>query len=267
MKRRTMIITAIILTIAGASGIYGVPPYMWYSTHSIENYYGNGCEAILDLATSHEDANGFHNAIVAKGINNSWRRYNRRDAECTASRWSGTSAENNGVDFLFYSGHGCGTGPYLGCTPTYAITNWSDIRFGGNGFLKWVQAAACEWFVPAALDQCNSGRNEYERWGNCFTGVHTIQGHRAITYDYVQSDSMSREFWDRWVSQNNTISYAWSRAQIHWVYEVGGNRGLQPATAAPNNTYANELWSNAGDAPAPYGMGWLSWTTVGTPEY
>lgn len=267
MKPFRIIITTIILTAIGGIAVYAVPPYMWYATHSIEYYYGNGCSPLLNLDTSHDDADGFHNAIVAKGISNSWRRYNRRDAECTATRWSGTSAENNSVDFLFYSGHGCGTGPYLGCSSAYTITNWSDIRFGGTGYLKWVQATACGWFVPEALDQCNSGRDEYERWGNCFNGVHTVQGHRAVTYEYVQSDSMSREFWDRWVSQNNTIYYAWRQAQIHWVYEVGGNPGLQPATAAHSSSYAYELWSNAGDTPAPNGMGWLGWTTVGTPEY
>ncbi|MBN1309625.1 MAG: hypothetical protein JXA18_17020 [Chitinispirillaceae bacterium] len=267
MKSSTPTIALVILAITGAASVYGVPPYLWYATHSIEYYYGNGCSVYLNLDSPHDEADGFHNAVVAKGIGNSWRRYNRRDTECTAARWTGTSAETNGVDFLFYAGHGCGTGPYLGCNSTYEITNWSDIRFGGNGYLKWVQAAACEWFVAEALDQCDSERDEYERWEDCFAGVHTVQGHRAVTYEYVQPDSMSREFWDRWVSQNNTIYYAWRQAQVHWVYEVGGNPGLQPATAAYNDTYAYELWSNADDDLAPSGMGWLGWATVGTPEY
>ena len=60
---------------------------------------------------------------------------------------------------------------------------------------------------------------------------------------------------------------AWREAQAHWVYEEAGNPGLQPATAAPNQNYAYELWADAGNAPAPSGIGYLGWATFGTPEY
>ena len=267
MKIQAIFILALF---AGASVVFdaeAVPSYMWYATYSINYYYGNGCSYYLNLGGSHAEADGFHNAVTAKGLANSWYRYNRRDDACTAARWTGASAEINGVDFLFYSGHGCGTGPYLGCTPVYTVTNWSDIRFGGNGFLRWVQGAACEWFVAGDADPCGSGLTEYERWNASFAGVHTVQGHRAVTYDYTDGDEMSGEFWNRWVSWNNTIYAAWREAQIHWVYEEGGHPGLQPATAAHDSNYANELWTNATNNPAPSGYGWLGWTTVGTPEY
>lgn len=245
---------------------HAVPPYMWYATHSIEYYYGNGCQN-LNLGGCHEEALGFSCAIQAWGLSNTWYRYNRRDAECTAARWTGASAEVNYVDFLFYSGHGCGTGPYLGCDPEYEITNWTDIRFGGNGYLKWVQGAACSWFVAAVADDCHSGKTPFQRWGNCFAGVHTVQGHRANTYDYVDWLQMSSEFWGRWVNTGDVISMAWRDAQARWVYEEEGNPGLQPATAASDMTYALELWEDATDTPAPSGIGYLGWSTFGTPEY
>ena len=37
------------------------------------------------------------------------------------------------------------------CDQAYQITNYSDIRFGGNGYLKWVQAAACSWFIADSM--------------------------------------------------------------------------------------------------------------------
>jgi hypothetical protein len=259
-----MLVALLVLTGTGAA--FGVPPYLWYATHSINYYYGNGCDPRLYLSGSHGEADGFHNAIVAKGIANSWRRYNRRDAECTAARWTGTSAEINEVDFLFYSGLGCGSGPYLGCDAAYLITNWSDMRLGGNGYLKWVQGSACGWFIPHEMDDCSLGKDEFERWDDCFTGVHTVQGHRAATYDLIDGNAMSGEFWNRWVSWGYSIYDAWRDAQIIWVYEVG-NSGLQPATAAHDETYAYEYWEDATDNPAPSGMGWLGWTSVGTPEY
>jgi hypothetical protein len=262
MQKIGIIGVAVIVNIAQA-----VPPFMWYATHSVEYYYGNGCAYNLNLQRCHEEADGFNYAIQALSLPNAWYRYNRRDEECTAYRWTGVSAEVNMVDFLFFSGHGCGTGPYLGCDPAYEITNWTDIRFGGDGYLKWVQGTACTWFVAAAADDCESGMEPFERWGNCFVGVHTVQGHRADTYEYVNELQMSAEFWERWVTAGNTISMAWREAQSHWVYEEAGNRGLQPATAASNMNYAFELWADASDAPAPSGIGYLGWSTFGTPEY
>jgi hypothetical protein len=265
IRKRHVIICVLIVS---ALSTFATPSYLWYATHSIENYSGNGCNGLLsNLGTCHEDADGFDTAIVAHNINNSWRAYNRRDTACTAARWTGLSAEINDVDFLFYAGHGCGKGPLLGCTSTYGITNHSDIRFGGLGYLKWVQAAACEWFVPDSLDRCNVGLDVYTRWDSCFVGVHSVMGHRAVTYDHSYSNEMSDEFWDRWVDQGDQIYYAWQQAQIHWVYEEGGNPGLAPATAAHNQSFGYEQWSSAGDTLAPDGMGWFAYTTVGTPEY
>ena len=169
--------------------------------------------------------------------------------------------------FFFYAGHGCGTGPYLGCTPAYQVTNWSDIRFGGAGYLKWVQAASCKWFAVDTANTCITGMNEFQRWKNCFEGVHTIQGHRAITFEHFNSDSMSADFWNRWVYQNSTIHNAWRNAQVKWIYEKVGFPGLQPATAAADLIYLNELWQDASNSPAPPGMKILTWATVGIPAY
>jgi hypothetical protein len=242
---------------------------MWYATHSIEAYVLSGCHFYYNLFTTHEDAAGFSKAVNSANLSSNVRYvYNRRDTACTANRWSGRSAEINYVDFLFYAGHGCATGPFLGCNSAYQIANWSDIRFGGYGYLKWVQAAACSWFIPDSLDEdCGTGMTEFERWDSCFNGVHVIQAHRAETYDHSHSDSMSIDFWNRWVYQNNSIYQAWRNAQIKWVYERTGYPGLQPATAAHDLSYLNELWQNATDAPAPFGMNYLMWATVGNPEY
>ena len=76
---------------------YAAPPYMWYATYSIENYDGNGDCGWRNLIIPHESADGFASALEARGISNTWRRYNRRDDACTAARWSGINAEINGV--------------------------------------------------------------------------------------------------------------------------------------------------------------------------
>ncbi len=257
-----------IIILMVACSTFSVLPYMWYSTYSIEDYYYNGCDPLLDLSTAHDDADGFSRAINSAGLPCEVQYiHNVRDAACTANRWTGTNAEINEVDFVFYAGHGCGTGPYLGCTPQYTLTNWSDIRFGASGYLKWVQAAACSWFAADSVDDCPTGMTEFQRWGNCFKGVHTVQGHRALTFEHRFSDSMSTEFWTRWAFQNNTIHNAWKCAQIHWVYEKTGYWGLQPATAGADYSYATELFVNAPDYPAPAQMGCLMWATVGNPLY
>ncbi|MBN1759966.1 MAG: hypothetical protein JW863_16690 [Chitinispirillaceae bacterium] len=266
MNIKKIVGDCLALTAAGVVTVGATPPFMWYATHSIQYYVGNGCNAGLNLGGSHNEASGFSNAVQAWGLPNTWYRYNRRDTECIAARWSGTAAEVNQVDFLFYSGHGCGTGPYLGCSSAYSITNWADIRFGGNGYLKWVQGSACCWFVAPESDDCQSGMHPFDRWNNCFAGVHTIQGHRANTFDYTDGQSMSAEFWSRWVN-GNTIYMAWREAQIHWVYEEEGNPGLQPATAAHDQLWGYELFEDAEDVQAPSGIGYLGWTTVGTPTY
>lgn len=261
--KRSLIL--ILITVCSA---FTVPPYLWYATHSIRNYQSTGCDPYLNLSTTLGDALAFANAVNSLGLSSNVRHvYDRRDAECTASRWSGSYAEINYVDFLFYAGHGCGTGPYLGCSPAYQIKNYSDIRFGGNGYLKWVQAAACKWFVTDSANACETGMDEFERWNNCFQGVHVIQGHRALTFEHQFSDSLAADFWNLWVRQNNTIYNAWRNSQIKWLYERSRYSGLQPATAAHDLNYLNELWQDATDAPAPAGMNCLMWATVGEPLY
>jgi len=193
--------------------------------------------------------------------------YNRRDTACTAARWSGTYAENNNVDFLFYAGHGWGIGPYLGCNTGYPITSYTSIRFGGSGNLKWVQAASCEWFVSKLYDPANSNKTEYERWNACFTGVHAVQGHRAITYEHTYNNQVHDDFFDRWVDGGESFYWSWRQAQVYWIYTVSGNSGLHPATAGVTSGYGYETWSAAVDTLASSGMGWLGWSTVGTPQY
>ena len=97
--------------------------------------------------------------------------------------------------------------------------------------------------------------------------VHTVQGHRAVTYDHAYSNEMSDEFWDRWVDNGESIYWSWREGQINWVYTHAGNPGLQPATAGQSSSYANETWSDATDDQAANGMNWLGWATVGTPQY
>jgi hypothetical protein len=264
---RTLIFIVSILSF----NLLAIPPYFWYSTHSIEDYQSNGniCYGYgwADLNHCHADADGLSYAVSGHNVYNPYYRYNRRDPNCTADKWSGANAENNGVDFLFYSGHGWGSGPFLGCNQQYSITSWTDIRFGSGMYLKWVQAAACEWFVDKSVDPAGSGKTEFERWNGCFKGVHVIQAHRAITYDHNYSNEMSDEFFDRWVDNGESIYGSWCDAQINWVYTHAGNPGLQPATAAQSSSYANETWANATDNQAPDGMHWLSWVTAGNPEY
>lgn len=267
---------AICLFVSNVS--FATPPYMWYATHSVENYAGNGCPCewqlingqwvwvCSNLGTCHEDADGFNNALNAADItcNNEYYRYNRRDAGPTAARWTGTSAEINYVDFLLYAGHGHGFGPFLGCNADYSIDCRNDIRFHGNGFLKWVQAAACLWFCHPDYA---SGVGEFARWSGSFQGVHTVQGHRAVTYDHDRSDEMSYNFWNGWENVGESIDEAWKSAQIEEVYRNGARPGLQPATMAANSTYGAETYTSAGDEAAPNGASWFSWSTVGTPQY
>ena len=254
-----------------ASIAMATPPYMWYATHSVENYVGNGCGVLSgyhNLANSHEEADGFNTAIVNPVRSNlivgRMFRYNRRDADATRARWLGDQAEINYVDFLFYSGHGTGFGPTLGCNATYTTDCRTDFRFRGIGYLKWVQASACLWFEAP---QYANGVSEFSRWNASFAGVHTVQGHRAVSYEGSNPAAMSEEFWNRWVNLGESIYSAWRNAQISCVYENGAHPGLQPATMGANGTFATETYASAGDAAAPYGATWLGWATVGTPEY
>ena len=270
MRTRIKVIVFFFLLLS--VNLFSVPPYMWYSTYSVENYGATGhwWDGFYfgNLGTCHEDAHGFHLAVSGHhepGVHYNFR-YDREDAACLASLWKGPSAEVNYNDFIFYAGHGWGKGPVFGGNSNYRITNWDDIRFGQYGFLKWVQGAACEWFVASSYT-AGFGRTEFQRWSPCFKGVHAVQGHRAVTYDHSYSNQMSDEFWDRWVDNGDTIYYAWRQAQINWVYNHGPAPGLQPATMAHNSTYLYETWANAGDAKAPDGANILSWATVGTPQY
>lgn len=249
------------------SSSVAVPPYFWYATHSIENYYYQNGGCYYDLALAHNEADGFHNAVQGHSILNKWRRYNRRDSECTATRWRGESAEINGVDFLYFSGHGRSRGPLLGCGSTFDIVNWDDIRFHGGQHLKWVQASACEWFVPAHLDPDSTGRTALSRWNPCFNGVHTVQGHRAITYETNYTDEVSDSFFDKWVDQGYGIWVSWRDSQIYWVYQQGSAPGLEPSAVAATTEYGHETWANASDAPATPAILWITASTVGTPQY
>jgi hypothetical protein len=256
---------------------WAVPPFLWYGTYSVENYVGNGCPCDTvqingqwgllcnqNLYYTHEEAAAFNSAIVSLGISNSNYRYNRQDDAVTAARWTGTSAEINYVDFLFYSGHGSGFGPRIGCDATHTVTCY-DIRFQGpGGYLKWVQGSACEWFCHP--DYAN-GVGEFSRWNDCFQGVHTVQGHRAVTWDISNPQPLFNDFWNDWVNAGESIDEAWKSAQVEFVYANGAHPGLQPATMAATSTYAEETWASAGSDVAPTGAQWLSWRTVGTPEY
>ncbi len=255
---------------------WAVPPFLWYGTYSVENYIGNGCpcDTIVingqigvicpHLDYAHEEAAAFSNAIVSLGISNSNYCYNRQDDAVTAVRWTGTSAEINYVDFLFYSGHGNGFGPHIGCTSTYTVTCY-DISFHGpDGYLKWVQGSACLWFC---YPERAGGVDEFTRWSDSFQGVHTVQGHRAGTYELENPQPLFNDFWNDWVTAGESIDEAWKSAQVEFIYANGAHPGLQPATMAATSDYAEETWASAVDDPAPNGAQWLSWRTVGTPEY
>jgi 3',5'-cyclic AMP phosphodiesterase CpdA len=275
MEQKRCLINLFFAILFFKVAVDAIPPYLWYSTNSVENYVGNGCECETlqingiwgticpNLNYSHEEAAAFNAAIVSLGINNSVYRYNRQDNAATAAGWTGTSAEINFADFLFYSGHGTGFGPHLGCNATYDVTCYA-IRFHGDGYLKWVQASACLWFChPDYAD----GVGEYARWSGSFQGVHTVQGHRAITYEISNPQPLYNDFWVDWVNSGESIDEAWKSAQIEFIYTGGARSGLQPATMAANATYAGETWAAAGDDAAPTGASWLSWRTVGIPKY
>lgn len=255
---------------------WAVPPFLWYGTYSVENYVGNGCPCdtviingqqgvICPFAEyAHEEAAAFNSAIVSLGLTISNYRYNRKDNGVTAAGWSGTGAEINYVDFLFYSGHGNGYGPHIGCSSTYVVTSY-DIRFQGpGGYLKWVQGSACLWFCHA--DYAN-GAGEFSRWSGSFQGVHTVQGHRAYSYEISNPQPVFNDFWNDWVNGGESIDEAWKSSQIEFVYANGAHPGLQPATMAATNDFAAETWASASDDAAPSGANWLTWRTVGTPEY
>jgi hypothetical protein len=240
---------------------------MWYATYSIENYDGNGDCGLPNPEKTHDAADGFSIAVESKNLPNTWHRYNRRDAQCTAARWTGMGAEINYVDFLFYAGHGCSTGPIFGCNSGYPINAWNDIRFGGYGYLKWVQAVSCMWFSEPNMDDCSSYYDVAGRWWNSFKGVHTVMGHEARTFDPHYPNEMSMEFWTRWCNQNYTISSAWISSQIKWVYEEYSCPGLIPASVSHNITYSEKLFSQEEDGLAPYGLNYIAREEVGSPVY
>ncbi len=259
--------------ISFSQAVYSVPSYFWFSTYSIEDYASNGgCWSNLDHC--HEDADGFAQCVQDYAIPNRLYRYNRRDSEVTASRWSGTYAEVNEVDFVFYSGHGWGKGPYLGCATGYPLTNYTDIKFGASGYLKWVQAAACSFYAPDSLDDANTGMPPLTRWDNSFRGAHSVLAHRATCFDHWYSYEMSDYFFERWIIDGVSIFWAWRDSQIEYGYRVpkaagdpNVGTGIAPATGAVNNDYAYETWAEAGDEMAPDGIGWLGYTIVDVPEY
>lgn len=251
---------------------FAVPPFLWYGTYSINNYscmsYGT-CQGNLgwpSLGTCLTDAEGFNNAVVGHDMPGTykWYQYNRENGEATSNRWVGDYPEIMDNDFLFYAGHGWGFGPCLtGCT---VVDPRTDLRFGNSGYLKWVQVAACEWFVHPNY-ACNV--SEINRWSNSFTGVHAVMAHRAVTYDHPWSAEMSDAFFDRWVVNGESLYWSWRCSQIDWVYHNGYTSGLQPATMGHNNDYSYETWANAGDWRAPVESKQLAlgWATVGNPEY
>jgi hypothetical protein len=275
MKQKNVVTGFFSIVFFLTAAVNAIPPFLWYATHSIENYVGNGCacDTVVNgnttwiscpyLEMSHDEAEAFHNALVNIGIGNCNRRYFRKDNSVTAELWAGNSAEINGVDFLFYSGHGAAFGPHLGCNSTYEVT-CSDIKFHGSGYLKWVQGCACLWFCPP---QYADGIGEFSRWFKSFQGVHTVQGHRAVTYESEDPQALMNDFWNDWVNGGKSIDNAWKSSQIEFVYQGAGIPGLMPATMAANETYAYETWESASDVAAPAGAFWFSWRQVGNPEY
>jgi hypothetical protein len=259
--RTTIVLLILVLCAANLSA---VPPYMWFATHSIERYDLNGCPANYNLGTCHEDAAGFAAAVNAYADDESsvWHRFDREDTACTAARWTGSTAETNRVDFLFYAGHGDGGGPFLGCSAPYIIEQYDDIRFGQSYYLKWVQAAACLWFTDS-----HNGKSKFTRWDPAFCGVHTVMGHKAVTFDHDFPYTMSYTFWSKWTNQGINISIAWLDAQILAVYTLGGKPGLCPYSMAPNSTYLREMWADAGDEKAPYGCTVGVYRVAGIPIY
>lgn len=255
-------ILIIAITIVSAT-----PSYMWYGTCSVEKYLSNGCTGVGEPDTPHEEADGFHTALQNRKtvINNVVRKQNRRDATATANAWKNMSAPMNYCDFVFFAGHGHGFGPVLGCWPEYLIDNQDDMRLGGYGYLKWVQGAACEWFVASQYTDPPVG--EFARWDPAFKGVHVVQGHRADSFDHPYGEDASEDFWNRWYNQNQSIYSAWCNAQIYWIYTVTGRRGLQPAQMAHNSDYFYETFTEAENSLAPDGASIFGWATVGNPQY
>jgi hypothetical protein len=255
-----------------ATAAFSTPPYFWYSTYSINDYGCYGGEYCLyqywsSLTNCVADANGFYYAVAAHSayLNNPSYQYDRRNADVTADRWSGPYAEINYNDFGFFAGHGSGFGPvFTGCTmvdPRYTFS------LGSGAYLKWLQAASCEWFCHPDY-AC--GVSEFTRWSSSFNGVHAVMAHRALTYDDQYSYEMSGEFLDRWVVNGESLFNSWKWAQIDWVYYNNGPiPGLQPAEMAHNSAYLSETWANAGDEQAPPASKQmaLSWGTVGYPQY
>jgi hypothetical protein len=266
MKIGSLVFPAALTLMSAAS--FAVPPNMWYATYSINNYTANGNGGGMwgNLGTCHADADGFNAAVVAHNPPGRAYHYNRRDAAVTAARWNGANAEININDFIFFAGHGWDIGPYFGSNTGYPISSITNIRFGGpgGGFLKWVQAAACDWFMPQAV--ANTGLNEFARWNASFQGVHSVMAHRAVTYDHAFSNQMSSAFWTRWKTNGETIYSAWVNAQIDWVYTQAGNVGLEPAVMYETGMN-NETWASATNAFATVGTKNLTWTTVGNPQY
>jgi hypothetical protein len=265
--------TAFAVFISFALPVYSVPPYFWFSTYSIEDYVATGgCWS--NLIYCHEDADAFVQCVADYAIQNSKYQYNRRDAEVTAAKWTGTYSEVNQADFVFYSGHGWGKGPFLGCGTGYPLTNYTDIKFGASAYLKWVAAAACMFYAPDEFDDANTGMTPLQRWDNSFRGVHSVLGHRASSWDHTCSFEMCDHFFFRWVHNGVSIYWAWRDSQIEYGYHVPKAKGdcfvgtgLSPATGAVNSQYAYESWIDAGDEKAPDGIGWLGYTEVDVPEY
>jgi hypothetical protein len=257
-----------------ASPVFSVPPYFWYSTHAIGHYQHCVFRTCMGMAVATntgalDDALAFNQAITAlQGyLTNPSNQYNRTDEQVNRSRWVGSGAEINYNDFVLFGGHGNGFGPVLlnpGCD---TVTPSADLRFGGGIFLKWMQALACEWFCAPAY-AC--GVDEFVRWSNTFQGIHCVMGHRANTYDAINSYYMSNDFLNRWLVLGQEICLSWIYSQFEWVYNsTNGTHGVQPAVMAHNNSYMWEKYSDATDDQADPASKFmcLGWGTIGTPAY
>lgn len=253
----------------------GEPPYMWYSTYSINDYTGNGDCGRGNLSKAHQEAAAFSAAlesIILQFTTTQVQYCHRRvDPQCMAYRWTGEDAEVNKVDFAFYAGHGCGKGPVFGCNPGYPIYCKDDIRFGGNHYLKWVMAVSCSWFAPPEHDGCNTGLSVKVRWLPCLKGVHAIMGHQAVTWEHEFMEEVAIQFWYNWTVVGVDLCDAWIESQGYWVFEEGKNYGLFPTVLAPGEQWGREKFANAVDAlapsPADTSEVWVYGREYGTPLY
>jgi hypothetical protein len=147
--------------------------------------------------------------------------------------WSGGASArvNNNANFVYYAGHGNGSGPcycnhgndadgHLQMHPN--LERWGRDP-AGNPSLRWATWMACETLYDGVRSggpaNMGSGPDSLTRWFQCFEGLHSIQGMRSLgvvgdwtSWWYTYHSSRRGGAYADLLNNGYTLSEAWAQA-------------------------------------------------------